>query len=572
MITVFKNLFDKKPFYTKENSVFNAIKEGGKHKDIIKQIRNAKDKEERDELKKQLGVVLWSGKFSERRSNALVEYSHLICLDFDKINPKLTKDFLKTKPFVYACFESPGGDGVKAIIKVSSLKHDGHFKALAKEFPNIDQSGKDVSRACFISHDPDLYINPGSDIYTKIIENVYTIDQRYEKLKLWLSNKGEQFVSGNRNTFLAKLSGACNRFGIPADYTLDALKRDFVDGTSDFSVREAEAVVRNIYTNYAHQFDIASFEDAIDEQKFVDDVFSVEIQTHDIIMVEDVIIDLMNDYDNGTPKGATTHFPQFDDHFRFMKGEITTMTGLPNMGKSTALTQMLLARAAFDNEKFVFLSMEQYPPVFFYKELARSVLGKPIEKYYPDRMTREEYQLALEWIDQHFFFVYPEKADPTPEWTLGRFYEAIVKYGVDGCVVDPYNSQTHDYGGSKGRDDRYIADMLNKSQRFALTNNVYYFTVAHPRNIGKNEKGFYKEPTADEISGGGAWYQRNDNILIYHRPSMPIDYRDPLCTMRSAKIKKQMSNGKPGVVEWMYDDKIGRFFENGYNPLTKFKL
>jgi hypothetical protein len=571
MITIFKNLFDRKPYYYNEKNAFDAIRTGGKQKDLVKQIRVETDKEARNELKKQLGVILWSGKFSERRANALIEYSNLICLDFDNCDPDETKDFLKSLPYVYACFESPSGVGAKAIIKVSSLNHEGHFKALVKELPGIDPSGKDISRACFMSYDPTIHINEHAEVYTKIIESVYTNEQKYEKLKKWLANKGEQFVTGNRNTFLAKLAGACNRFGIPADFTLEVLKRDFV-ADSDFTERETENVVRNIYTNYSDKFGTSSFDEAIDEQKFVEDILSTEVEAHDIILVEDVRVDLIRDFEEGTERGLTTHFPILDNHYRFLKGEITTVTGLPNMGKTTMLSQLLLARAAFNNEKFAFLSMEQYPPTFFYKELIRAIVGKPVERHYHDRMTLAEFNRGLEWVNEHFYFIYPEKEEPTPEWTLARFYEAIVKYGVDGCVVDPYNSQSHDFGGAKGRDDRYIAAMLNKSQRFALTNNIYYYTVAHPRNIGKNEKGFYKEPTADEISGGGAWYQRSDNILIYHRPSMPVDYRDPLCTLRSAKIKKQMICGKPGVVEYMYDDKIGRFFENGYNPLTKFKL
>jgi len=142
------------------------------------------------------------------------------------------------EPYVYACFVSPSGDGVKVIVKVSSKNHGAHFKALAKEHPAIDGSGKDIARSCFVSYDPEIYVNEHCEVYTKIVESVYNDDEKYEKLKAWLANKGEKFVSGNRNNFLARLSGACNRFGIPAEYTLTVILRDFVSNGSDFSSRE----------------------------------------------------------------------------------------------------------------------------------------------------------------------------------------------------------------------------------------------------------------------------------------------------------------------------------------------
>jgi hypothetical protein len=572
MVTIFKNIFDRHPYYAAEQVIFDKIKTGGKNLDLITQIRSTSDKEARNELKKQLGVVLWSGKFSERKTSALLEYSHLICLDFDNVNVSATKESLKSLPFIYSCFTSPSGDGVKAIVKVSSKNHLAHFKALSKEFDNLDQSGKDQSRACYMSYDSDIYVNPHPEIYTKVVEQAYSDEQRYSKLKLWLENKGEKFVNGNRNNFLAKLAGACNRFGIPQDFTIEVLQKDYVNTSSNFSTTEARNVVNSVYTNYSDQFDTVSFDEVIDEKKLVEDILSTELVAKDIITAVDVKADLMSDFDNGTPKGGTTYFPIFDNHFRFLRGEITTMTGIASTGKSTLLSQLLLFRAAFNGEKAALLSMEQYPPVFFYKELIRALIGKPLEVNAPDRMTRKEYEQGLEFINQHFFFIYPEKEEPTPEWTLARFYEAIVKHSVSTCVVDPYNSQSHDFKNSGGRDDKYISAMLNKSQRFALHNNIHYFTVAHPRSLGKDDEGYYKEPTADEISGGPVWFQRSDNVLIYHRPSLPKDYQDPTCTLRSAKIKKQSVNGKPGSTDLIYDWRTGRFYENKFNPLDSFTL
>ena len=569
MITVFKNLYEKAPKFYHVDQVLELIKSGSSQKDLVEKIRITIDKNDRDELKKKLPVILFSGTFTSRRIAGLKEYSKIICLDFDNVVdiPTLS-DELKRHPSAYSVFLSPSGTGVKALFPVSTEDHNGHIKALFKEFPLADKSTKDVCRATFASYDPDLWVNTEAVPYDKILKEAYTDEQKYENLKKWLENRGEQFVNGNRNNFLAKLAGAMNRFGLSADFTKDVFTRDYIKDGSEFSAREALNVVDSIYTNYRDHYNTQSFDNALTETQ-ADEILNASVEARDIITLGDVREDLLKDYDEGLIGGDTTYYPELDNHFRWMKGEVNVLTGHSGHGKSTLLNQLLLIRAVKTGEKFGFLSMEQYPPVYFYKELIRSYIGKSLEREHPRRMTREEYERGMDFVREHFYYVYPEKDEPTPDYTYARFAELIIKHGVDGVVTDPYNSQSHDYGASGGRDDRYIASMLNKAQRFALTNNVYNVIVAHPKNIGKNDDGSYKEPGADSVSGGVSWWQRTDNMLVFHRPSLPLDYQDPTCTLTSVKIKKQPLNGRPGKVFFTYDYHSGRYYLNNYNPLEK---
>lgn len=573
-VTLFNKLTDTKTHqHWPVDKILEGIKKGGELKPLFDKIRSTEDKEERNELKKTLPLVCFGGVFTERRAAALKDYSKIICMDFDGLGDRLgeVRDLLKEDAHTMAVFLSPSGDGVKALIKVASDNHLGHALALLKEWPDADANAiKDVSRACFVSYDPDLYYNPKSETYTKFVESVHTDQQKYEKLVKWLEGKGETFAQGNRNNFIAKLAGAMNRFGITEDFAKQVIEKDYVKDDG-FTLREGHAVVRSMYTNYADQFNTASFDDAMSDKE-VSNILSSEIDAKDIITLYDVREDLEQAFETGMKGGDTTYFPILDNHFRFMKGELTTLTGIANAGKSSMLAQLLILQAAFKKEKAVFLSMESFPPVFFYREFIRTIMGKPVEHNSPHRMSRQEYNRAMEWVNEHFLFLYPTKDDPTPDWTLGRFAEAIIKYSVGTVVIDPMNSMSHDYKSMGGRDDRYLANMLTKYQRFALQNNVNFFLVAHPRSIGKKEDGTYKEPSADEISGGPTYWQRCENILSFHRPSLPLDFQDNTCTLRSWKIKKQVLNGTPGVSTFNYDKRVGRYFECGFNPLEGFKL
>jgi Protein of unknown function (DUF3987)/VirE N-terminal domain len=162
--------------------VWEAIRTGGrKLKGQITQIRNRfeaelaltsgdykKAKQAVDALKKQLPAVTWSGTFSQRANDKLVQHSGLLCADLDSLGPLKAevRVQLARSPHVVTVFDSPSGDGLKAVFRVpaDAAKHMGSFRAVGRHVLEltgiqVDQSGKDVARLCFMSYDPELYRN-----------------------------------------------------------------------------------------------------------------------------------------------------------------------------------------------------------------------------------------------------------------------------------------------------------------------------------------------------------------------------------------------------------------------------
>jgi hypothetical protein len=120
------------------------------------------------ELKKQLPAVLWSGTFTKRANDALVQHSGLLCADLDGLNSSLpdVRQKLKDSPYLWLLFLSPSGDGLKAVFRcpADAAKHTGIFRAVEQHVRGltgvqIDESCKDVARLCFLSYDPELYYN-----------------------------------------------------------------------------------------------------------------------------------------------------------------------------------------------------------------------------------------------------------------------------------------------------------------------------------------------------------------------------------------------------------------------------
>ena len=112
----------------------------------------------------------FSGTFRSRSDKDLIEHSGLICLDFDHLKDveSLFRILLDDECFeTQLLFRSPSGDGLKWIvpINIAEMPHGDYFRAIANYIRStygveVDKSGKDVSRACFLPYDPQAFINP----------------------------------------------------------------------------------------------------------------------------------------------------------------------------------------------------------------------------------------------------------------------------------------------------------------------------------------------------------------------------------------------------------------------------
>jgi uncharacterized protein DUF3631/VirE-like protein len=119
----------------------------------------------------ELPAIMWSGQFSSREAPApekLIKHSGLLCADLDKLGEHLAnvRSKLVTSPHLWGLFESPTGDGLKAIFRIlpDAGKHNASFDAVEKYVRDltgiqIDEACSDVARLCFFSHDPEAYLN-----------------------------------------------------------------------------------------------------------------------------------------------------------------------------------------------------------------------------------------------------------------------------------------------------------------------------------------------------------------------------------------------------------------------------
>ena len=573
-ITAFRNAYSNDAYYLSIDTALKRIKNGAS-REKIEEIRSTKDLEKASNLKKNLPAIAFSGTFENRKDESIIQHSGYIVLDFDKLeNPQYSKEQSFKHEFVKAAWISPSNNGVKVLVKIAdTTKHVEHFNALRDVFPVLDKSGSNPCRLCFESWDENILIreNPKPFKKYKVIESVvkennHDVNEIFDKIQIWLSNKGNSFRSGERNLYIYKLASACCRFGIYETECLNLVYSNITAGQSDFSKNEIAQAVSSAYKSS----DFASAEmkmgvlvekSTSKEVKMSDDVYDLNIKPKDVIYGIDCKQDAMNLFRNGYEKVLSTGSCEIDKHFKFKKGELTLLTGIGNYGKSTFMKFLMLIQI-LNGKKIAVFSPEDAPAHEFYNDFIEMYFGKNCITG-DDRPTAFQYEKVYDLITKNIFFIYPKDIAPTPDYIKEKFLELIIKEKIEFCVIDPFNQMTNDYGKAGGRSDKYLETLLSDFGRFAKTNDVYFIIIAHPKMLMKKPDGNYPCPDVFDIADGAMWNNKIDNILVYHLPFRQTDEQNTMCEFHAKKIRKRKVVGQIGTLQFEYLPRTRRFIING---------
>ncbi len=297
-------------------------------KEKIETLRNNTCEENKANYKtRELPSVTFSGKFTSRNDKALISPTHIACVDIDKLSQKELESAIKIlhekKEQLLGFFISPSGNGLKVLFKVKNYVENTKsiYTALSNflsetlniSIEKIDQACSNVSRLCFLSHDPNAYLNENV-LVDGIIDNVKTFDvdewyirkipsntsinneisedesietinhneeisvniydfkksldfenvPTYANFKILVSittiNNGE-FKKGNRHLFLQRLAAYGNKFGILERYLKELMFKYFsqhaevksIDDPFDLE-NEGCQIITDTYERYKSQF------------------------------------------------------------------------------------------------------------------------------------------------------------------------------------------------------------------------------------------------------------------------------------------------------------------------------
>lgn len=272
-VSIFKNIKSIAPI--KDTSVLKVLESirSSEYKNRIGLIRVERDKTKRNELKSKLPYVTFCGTFTSRSNSNLKSHSGLACLDFDDVvNLEDLRKVINEDSFTFSSFVSPGGDGLKVLVKIPMIDNNNDYQDYYVElikhyskYHNLDEGTKDLARACYLSFDEDVFINSDSELFTdkfyrplpvekKVINIPLTdIDEVAQRLDKWFTKR---WSNSNRNNNLHAYARQMNAFGVDKSTCETYLFRYDVGGKQ----QEIQKLIDSAY-KYTSEFNTRSFED-----------------------------------------------------------------------------------------------------------------------------------------------------------------------------------------------------------------------------------------------------------------------------------------------------------------------
>lgn len=218
-----------------------------------------------------------------------------------------------------------------------------------------------------------------------------------------------------------------------------------------------------------------------------------------------------------TPVAFDISMPHLRDSFRMRLGDWTVVTGIPSMGKTTLVNDMVnrvVLEYSTDDEPIVVAhaSFEQDPQADHRRNLQWWFHGK-----HPSKQSQGERLAAAAWIDRHFRFLVPNEDDEvTLDWMLDKAATAVVREGCKIVVVDPWNEMDHARLPGESVTD-YTGRAIKAFRRFARKMGVHLIVVAHPTKVQPKPDGTYPIPTLYSISDSAHWFNKCDVGIIVHQ-------------------------------------------------------
>tara|TARA_R110000751_G_C13770076_1_gene480044 strand:- start:259 stop:2067 length:1809 start_codon:yes stop_codon:yes gene_type:complete len=518
-VTFFRNIKSPNdPHYVDSHEAFFRIRDG-KSRYQIEEYRSTGDKQ----LKNNLPLVCFSGEFSRRADDAILEHSGLIVLDFDHVDVKESKAFIGSDEYVRACWVSPSGDGIKAVVGVSNPeRHRDHFRALRTYFfkqynLEVDESGINESRACYESYDPDIVINQNSKKFGAFAseksesQEVQVEDHYTDYYRLNLAARMIRTADdGGKHAALLSASRLVGGFvaagKIEQEEAVRVLLREIGKREVDDLVQAKRTIIEGI-----EQGKLDPIKDTVDAEQDARRELLINDGDMSFVSSDDEDFRWIDDYSQGKIKvGLDTGDSKFDEYFRYKK-EFLIMNGHSNVGKTTMALYLMVNSAVRHNWKWVVYSSENKTASIKMKLMEFACNKKA------SMMTYHERKFAYKWVREHFTVISNRETYSFTDIIL--FIEKILRQqDADAVFVDPYNSLKVQSG--KVSEHQYHYEAASEFLTFSNKNDVAVWLNMHAVTEAQRRKGddgLPIAPFAEDTEGGGKFVNRADSFITIHR-------------------------------------------------------
>lgn len=236
------------------------------------------------------------------------------------------------------------------------------------------------------------------------------------------------------------------------------------------------------------------------------------------------------------------------------EGRLCVVTGIPNHGKSSFITFVMVGTAKRHGRRWAVFSPEMQPWEEYAALCAQVLIGKPFRPG-PDTLAMDQAERAEaeDWLAGRVMFLASDAEDeaPTLEWIMERARAAILRHGVTDLLIDPWNEIEHQRGNLS--ETEYVGRSLQRLKGFAYRHGCNVWIVAHPTKLAPPKPGApLSPPGLYDISGSSNWANKADFALTVHTPGPVTEIH-----LRKARFPRWGRRG--AMAELEFDPRTGRY-------------
>lgn len=252
-------------------------------------------------------------------------------------------------------------------------------------------------------------------------------------------------------------------------------------------------------------------------------------------------------YEQGYLRGQSTGWKTLDQHYTVRPGELTVIVGVPGSGKSNFVDALIVNLAEQQGWGFALFSPENQPIEDHVARLVEKRMRLPFRSGPTPRMSRADLAVGLQWVHGHFWWMLPDEANWHIEWILGRAKELVVRQGIRGLVIDPWN-EIEPQRDPRETETEYVSRVLRTVRQWARRHGVHVWMVVHPAKLYRDKEGKYPVPTlydahgchdaATEVLTRRGWVrhaevQSSDEVCCFDAATSTLRYAQPTAIWRA---------------------------------------
>ena len=222
-----------------------------------------------------------------------------------------------------------------------------------------------------------------------------------------------------------------------------------------------------------------------------------------------------------------------DEHAPYKQGQLTTIVGHTNVGKTTLILYLLTK--ILTKKKLIIYSAENR-----ISQIARLLIQFA-------HNTTHNYHKYFDWLRERVLFIRHEKQFTYKDMLEQMSISDDIGFSADCIFIDPYNALKIERGRN-GHEYHYeaIEDMRIFTQQTGKSIFLNCHTVTESQRVKPDKDGEIPPPIMSDVEGGSKFPNKSDDVWVIHRNLYHMDEIERYVSLLYiAKVRNTEGGGKP---------------------------